>query len=59
MLAVEVALVAALGLGMRRLGTQVAALLYCLFAGVNGVLFGAERGNGAAITKAKLRPRTS
>jgi uncharacterized protein len=40
LLIAEIALVAILGLGMRRLGTQVAAFLYCLFAGVSGVLFG-------------------
>jgi FtsH-binding integral membrane protein len=40
LLVAEIVLVGVLGLGMRRLGTQTAAFLYCLFAGVSGVLFG-------------------
>lgn len=35
----EVAIIAMTGLGMQRISAQTATTLYCLFAGINGVLF--------------------
>lgn len=39
LLLAELGIVAGLGLGMRRIGAQTAAFLFCLFAGINGLVF--------------------
>jgi FtsH-binding integral membrane protein len=39
LLLAELGIVAGLGLGVRRIGAQTATFLFCLFAGINGLVF--------------------